>query len=278
MILVTGGARSGKSRHAEALIGDSSQVLYIATSQILDDEMAARIEHHRQGRPEHWRTVERWQHLDELIHADINPNEAMLLECVTTMVTNLLFDYGGDKDPDEWNYQAMEQAINAEIQSLIAACQRCPAKVVLVTNEVGMGIVPESRLALIFVVLAKILVLSELALRGEPILASLAAACAVSRGTAALLMYRHRYAREEGLGNVFIGKIDGRQTCVTLGLAAIFAAVLLPGMHGVAAMVVTMVAIFILGQLLKRTLGGQTGDTLGAAIELGELVFLLALL
>ena len=60
-------------------------------------------------------------------------------------------------------------------------------------------------LALIFVVLAKILVLSELALRGEPILASLAAACAVSRGTAALLMYRHRYAREEGLGNVFIG-------------------------------------------------------------------------
>ncbi|MGS6553028.1 bifunctional adenosylcobinamide kinase/adenosylcobinamide-phosphate guanylyltransferase [Escherichia coli] len=111
MILVTGGARSGKSRHAEALIGDSSQVLYIATSQILDDEMA------------------------------------VLLECVTTMVTNLLFDYGGDKDPDEWDYQAMEQAINAEIQSLIAACQRCPAKVVLVTNEVGMGIVPESRLA-----------------------------------------------------------------------------------------------------------------------------------
>lgn len=47
MILVTGGARSGKSRHAEVLIGDSSQVLYIATSQILDDEMAARIEHHR---------------------------------------------------------------------------------------------------------------------------------------------------------------------------------------------------------------------------------------
>lgn len=150
MILVTGGARSGKSRHAEALIGDSSQVLYIATLQILDDEMVVRIEHHRQGCLEHWRIVERWQHFDELIHADINPNEVVLLECVTTMVTNLLFDYGGDKDPDEWDYQAMEQAINAEIQSLIAACQRCPAKVVLVTNEVGMGIVPESRLARYF--------------------------------------------------------------------------------------------------------------------------------
>ncbi|EFF5790167.1 hypothetical protein B0Z61_005126 [Escherichia coli] len=65
------------------------------------------------------------------------------------------------------------------------------------------------------------------------------------------------------------------QICIKK-IAALY--VLLPGMHGVAAMVVTMVAIFILGQLLKRTLGGQTGDTLGAAIELGELLFLLALL
>ncbi|WP_275221584.1 adenosylcobinamide-GDP ribazoletransferase [Citrobacter freundii] len=133
-------------------------------------------------------------------------------------------------------------------------------------------------LALIFVLLAKVLVVSELALGGTPMLAALAAACVAGRGTAVLLMYRHRYAREEGLGNVFIGKVTGRQTCVTLGLAAILAAVLLPGMRGVAALVVTMVAIFILGQLLKRTLGGQTGDTLGAAIELGELIFLLALL
>lgn len=133
-------------------------------------------------------------------------------------------------------------------------------------------------LALIFVLLAKVLVISELALRGTPMLAALAVACAVGRGTAVLLMYRHRYAREEGLGNVFIGHVTGTQTCFTLGLAAILAAVLLPGMQGVAALVVTMVTIFLLGQLLKRTLGGQTGDTLGAAIELGELIFLLALL
>ena len=133
-------------------------------------------------------------------------------------------------------------------------------------------------LGLNFVLLAKELVVSEQDLRGTPMLAALAAACVAGRGCAVLLMYRHRYAREEGLGNVFIGKVSGRQTCVTLGFAAILAAVLLPGMRGVAALVVTLVAIFILGQLLKRTLGGQTGDTLGAAIELGELVFLLALL
>lgn len=140
-------ARSGKSRHAEALIAHAPQVLYIATSQIFDDEMAARIQHHRDGRPAHWRTAERWQQLDELITPDIAPQEAILLECITTMVTNLLFALGGDSAPDGWDYAAMERAIDAEIDVLIAACQRCPARVVLVTNEVGMGIVPENRLA-----------------------------------------------------------------------------------------------------------------------------------
>ncbi|HCR9735629.1 MULTISPECIES: bifunctional adenosylcobinamide kinase/adenosylcobinamide-phosphate guanylyltransferase [unclassified Citrobacter] len=147
MILVTGGARSGKSRHAEALIADSPQVLYIATSQIFDEEMAARIQHHRNGRPPHWRTAECWRHLDALITPDNAPEEAILLECITTMVTNLLFAMGGDTDPDNWDYAAMEQAIEDEIRTLIDACQRCPAQVVLVTNEVGMGIVPENRLA-----------------------------------------------------------------------------------------------------------------------------------
>ncbi|AYY74989.1 bifunctional adenosylcobinamide kinase/adenosylcobinamide-phosphate guanylyltransferase [Citrobacter koseri] len=147
MILVTGGARSGKSRHAEALIADSPQVLYIATSQIFDEEMAARIQHHRDGRPPHWRTAECWRHLDALITPDNAPEEAILLECITTMVTNLLFAMGGDTDPDNWDYAAMEQAIEDEIRALIDACQRCPAQVVLVTNEVGMGIVPENRLA-----------------------------------------------------------------------------------------------------------------------------------
>ncbi len=94
LTLVTGGARSGKSRHAEALIAHAPQVLYIATSQVFDDEMAARIQHHRDGRPAHWRTAERWRQLDELITPDIAPEEAILLECITTLVTNLLFALG----------------------------------------------------------------------------------------------------------------------------------------------------------------------------------------
>ncbi|MFK3706870.1 adenosylcobinamide kinase /adenosylcobinamide-phosphate guanylyltransferase [Raoultella sp. BIGb0138] len=147
LILVTGGARSGKSRHAEDLIAGSPRVLYLATSQIVDDEMAARIQHHRDSRPAHWRTAERGRHLAQLITPDNDPQEAILLECITTLVTNILFALGGDSDPDGWDYAAMERQIDDEIATLIAACRRCPAKVVLVTNEVGMGIVPENRLA-----------------------------------------------------------------------------------------------------------------------------------
>ncbi|WP_039058544.1 bifunctional adenosylcobinamide kinase/adenosylcobinamide-phosphate guanylyltransferase [Enterobacter sp. Bisph1] len=147
LTLVTGGARSGKSRHAESLVADAKTVLYIATSQIFDDEMAARVAHHRTGRPQHWRTEERWQQLSTLITPDNNPEEAVLLECVTTLITNLLFAYGGDRDPDSWDFAALEVRIEQDIEQLIAACAACPSPVVLVTNEVGMGIVPENRLA-----------------------------------------------------------------------------------------------------------------------------------
>ena len=86
-----------------------------------------------------------------------------------------------------------------------------------------------------------------------------------------LLMYRQRYAREQGLGNVFIGKVTFRQTVITGAILAL--ATLLLGVHGLLAAVITLLVVSALGQALKRTLGGQTGDTLGAAIELGEVIF-----
>ena len=132
-------------------------------------------------------------------------------------------------------------------------------------------------LALIFVLLAKVLAISELALRDTPMLAAIAGACIAGRAGSVLMMYRHRYAREEGLGNLFIGKISFRQTWVTLAIGAALVAAML-GLHGLRALLVAFIGVFILGLLLKRTLGGQTGDTLGAAIELGEVIFLLALL
>ncbi len=127
-------------------------------------------------------------------------------------------------------------------------------------------------LALIFVLVAKVLVVGELLLRDIHPIAALAAACAVGRGMAVLLMYRHRYAREKGLGNLFIGKISLQQTLVTMAMAIALATALM-GLQGLRAALITLVLIWGLGWALKRTLGGQTGDTLGAAIELGELLF-----
>lgn len=132
-------------------------------------------------------------------------------------------------------------------------------------------------LALIFVLLGKVLAVNELAVRDTPMLAALACACIAGRGCVVLMMYRHRYAREEGLGNLFIGKVTLRQTVITLALTAVLVATLL-GTHGLRALIIAIIGVFILGQLLKRTLGGQTGDTMGASIELGELIFLLALI
>lgn len=151
------------------------------------------------------------------------------------------------------------------------------------TRERMLAIMRDSRLgthgglALLVVVLAKVLVIAELALREMPVLTVLMVACAVGRGVSVLLMYGHRYAREEGLGNLFIGKITLTQTLVTLGITALLAAMLL-GLTGLLALGITLIAIYLIGLMLKRALGGQTGDTLGAAIELGEVIFMLALL
>ncbi|MEL4014777.1 bifunctional adenosylcobinamide kinase/adenosylcobinamide-phosphate guanylyltransferase [Dryocola clanedunensis] len=147
MYLITGGARSGKSSHAERLVSASERVLYIATSKILDPEMAERIAHHRASRPAHWRTVEQYRGWSSLIGPHNDPQEAVLLECITTLVTNIMYDAAGNTPEEEWDFAIMEHEVNQQIDELIAACAACPAPVFLVTNEVGMGIVPENRLA-----------------------------------------------------------------------------------------------------------------------------------
>ncbi|WP_435927031.1 adenosylcobinamide-GDP ribazoletransferase [Dryocola sp. BD613] len=151
------------------------------------------------------------------------------------------------------------------------------------TRERMLEIMRDSRLgthgglALIFVLFAKVLAVSELSLRGGNMLALLAAASVAGRTACVLLMYRQKYAREKGLGNLFIGKVNGKQTVVTLAGGALLSVLLVPS-AGIFAFAVTLVVIMALAWALRCALGGHTGDTLGAAIELGEVVFLLALL
>ena len=148
MILITGGARSGKSRLAEQFAAkQGDNVLYIATSIVTDDEMAQRIAIHQQTRSAAWQTHEGFSRLGNVIRERGAQHDAIMLECITTMITNLMFENTGDIPAEEMDFVALENKINLQIEQLIEGCQQCPCPVYIVTNEVGFGIVPENLLA-----------------------------------------------------------------------------------------------------------------------------------
>jgi adenosylcobinamide kinase/adenosylcobinamide-phosphate guanylyltransferase len=136
LVLVTGGARSGKSRFAEARLKElapDGPWLYVATAESRDDEMAVRIAGHRERRGEAFRTVEAPQDPAAAL-ADPGVRGA-LVDCVTLFVSNRLLAGADDR------------VILDESERLADAAQRAPGPVVVVTNEVGLGIVPENPLA-----------------------------------------------------------------------------------------------------------------------------------
>ena len=126
---VLGGARSGKSRHAEAMVtAHEPPWTYVATAQAFDDEMRARIAAHRDGRVPGWRTVE--APLD--LPAALDTPEPVLVDCLTLWLTNLVL---GEHD------------VAAAAAALLRALDRRTAPTVLVSNEVGLGIVPDNALS-----------------------------------------------------------------------------------------------------------------------------------
>lgn len=131
--LVLGGARSGKSRYAEGLVSATPPPwTYIATAQAFDDEMELRLAHHRSRRDERWRTVEEPLELGPLIARHSSEGGAVLIDCLTLWLSNVLL-----------NGRDTERA-SAE---LIDALARAEGQIVIVSNEVGFGIVPDNRLA-----------------------------------------------------------------------------------------------------------------------------------
>ncbi len=134
-VLVLGGARSGKTSYAlgEALkaAGESWVPVMIATAEALDDEMAARIARHRDDRGEAWRTVEAPLDLAGALAA-LTADEVAVIDCLTLWLSNLMM---------------AERDIAAEAQTLEDAVRACPAKLWLVSNEVGGGITPDNALA-----------------------------------------------------------------------------------------------------------------------------------
>lgn len=139
--LVLGGARSGKSAHAEQLAaGTGKEVVYIATGSAGDAEMARRIAHHRASRPAHWTTVEEPLALAAALAEWRAPRRVILVDCLTLWLSNLLF-VDGTEYPDLGDI-ALPARFHAERAALLAELPRAGGDVILVSNEVGMGIVP----------------------------------------------------------------------------------------------------------------------------------------
>jgi len=152
IILVTGGARSGKSSFAEQLLaGFGPEVGYIATAQALDAEMEDRIAKHRRQRPESWRTFEAPTRPSAIIAAHGEAFAALLLDCLTVMITNRMLAQTMDWDqPTVAQLNAVEADVLAEIEAIIAAASAARSDLIAVTNEVGCGIVPINPLSRFF--------------------------------------------------------------------------------------------------------------------------------
>jgi adenosylcobinamide kinase/adenosylcobinamide-phosphate guanylyltransferase len=137
--LILGGARSGKSVLAERLAGESGrEVVYVATAQAGDAEMAARIAHHRARRPQQWQCVEEPLHLADVLREHARADRCVLVDCLTLWLSNLL----GDAD---------ELCFERERDRLLDTLPDLPGDVLLVSNEVGLGIVPMGELTRRFV-------------------------------------------------------------------------------------------------------------------------------
>ncbi|WP_322979086.1 bifunctional adenosylcobinamide kinase/adenosylcobinamide-phosphate guanylyltransferase [Pseudomonas sp. C11] len=128
--LILGGARSGKSRLAEKLASESGlDVVYIATSQPLDGEMSTRVAQHRARRPAHWALVEEPLALARVLREQAGPGRCLLVDCLTLWLTNLLM-------------QDDSARLQEERDALLACVAQLPGRILLVSNETGLGVVP----------------------------------------------------------------------------------------------------------------------------------------
>ena len=175
MIFVTGGARSGKSGLAEKLAreraiaaagsavadaanadagaatettdagaGTDAAVIYIATAEAKDGEMRERIAEHRERRPAGWQTVEAPENLPDAVEEALSGGGIVLVDCLTVYISNLLMNNGIASG------ERVKRAVDREMDELVEVCRSGDGRVILVSNEVGMGIVPDNMLARTF--------------------------------------------------------------------------------------------------------------------------------
>lgn len=147
LILILGGARSGKSSYAERLAAElgGPDVLYIATAQAFDDEMRARIAAHRAARPVGWRTLEAPSLAAAPLAEAVGDAAVVLVDCITLLTSNAILALGDEPAP-----AAAEEAVDREVDALLTAYGAGTATWIVVSNEVGLGLVPPYPLGRIY--------------------------------------------------------------------------------------------------------------------------------
>ena len=148
-ILILGGVRSGKSRFAvETALRLSDKVLFVATAEALDEEMKQRIKEHKRARPSSWYTVEVPTGVGKRIRKEVGDAQVVIVDCLTLLVSNVIGQCGDD--PEQVSTELVQQRLNTEIDELIGCINDSTATFILVSNEVGMGLVSGSRLGRLY--------------------------------------------------------------------------------------------------------------------------------
>jgi adenosylcobinamide kinase / adenosylcobinamide-phosphate guanylyltransferase len=140
LVFILSGARGGKSAYVESQAREySGSVLFVATAQPIDDEMRERIARHRASRPAHWHTLEAPINVGHAIALALEsePYDTVVLDCITLLASNALLAL-----PEDCTEQQADDALLPEIDSLLSVCAASTARWLVVSNEVGMGIVP----------------------------------------------------------------------------------------------------------------------------------------
>ncbi len=146
LILITGGVRSGKSSFAEKLAAKlGEKIVFIATAQALDEEMEDRITQHRANRPFHWKTYEEPYQVAQVIQQVGQSTEVVLVDCLTLLISNLMQDYREGSSNED-----LAHKIIRKIEKIIQESLKCQATIIIVSNEVGLGLVPANPMGRFF--------------------------------------------------------------------------------------------------------------------------------
>ena len=149
-ILITGGARSGKSRFAQELaLRLGKTVLFVATAVAGDEEMRQRIAEHQRTRPVAWNTLEVTTHVGSEIIQKIGRAQVVIVDCITLLVSNIFGQYT-DQTGEQIDAALVEQEVTTEISELLECLNRIDVSFIMVTNEVGMGLVPANQMGRLY--------------------------------------------------------------------------------------------------------------------------------